>query len=371
MTEQQKARLKQVIHELSERARKLRQQFSERGLGEENTKASLIDPMLEALGWDIRDPDEVFREFRPNPKDNPVDYCLRLVRNTRLLIEAKGLGEDLSDRRWIAQALGYSIMAGAEWCVLTDGDEYRLYNATAAVDADGKLFRQISLTGGQEDEAAGVLSLISRTNMGENILNVLWSAYFVDRRVKHAVRSLLDAADRKLVRLIRNHTPDLAPKEIAESLRRLDIRIELPTAPLELPARPRKALAENARKRRKRPEKGAAPSAGGVAVTLADVIAAALLVPPVSLFRKYKGHRLEATLLPDGRVEFQGTHYDSGSTAADYARGSITGRRMNTNGWIFWQYLGEDGKRHLLDEARQKLIKEKTPPGEPRPGSKE
>jgi hypothetical protein len=35
------------------------------------------------------------------------------MRNTRLLIEAKGLGEDLSDRKWVAQILGYATMAGA------------------------------------------------------------------------------------------------------------------------------------------------------------------------------------------------------------------------------------------------------------------
>jgi predicted type IV restriction endonuclease len=321
MTEQQNVRLRQSIRDLAERARKLREQYSDPGLGEENTKASLIDPMLEALGWDIRNPDEVFREFRPNPRDNPVDYCLRLMRNTRLLIEAKGLGEDLKDRRWIAQILGYATMAGAEWCVLTDGDQYRLYNATAAVDADGKLFRQIHLASSQEDEAAGVLSLISRGNMEENRLSVLWSAYFVDRRVKQALRFMLDSTDRKLVRLIRNHTPDLAPKEVIESLRRLVIQIELPTVPPEMTApAAKRPVPGNAPKKRRKAERRQTPSGGGTSVTLADVITANLLMPPVPLFRKYKGQQIEATLLPDGKVEFQGTRYDSGSTAAEFAR---------------------------------------------------
>jgi hypothetical protein len=99
---------------------------------------------------------------------------------------------------------------------------------------------------------------------------------------------------------------------VAEFLRQLDIRIELPAAPLELPANSRKVPAERARKRRKRAEQKAAPPAGGVPVTLADVIAVSLLVLPAPLFQKYKGHRLEATLLPDGKVQFQGTRYDSG-----------------------------------------------------------
>jgi hypothetical protein len=237
MSDQKSAKLTEAVRTLADRARRYREQYRERGLGEENTKASLIEPVLEALGWDIRDPDEVYREFRPNPKDNPVDYCLRFVRTTRLLIEAKGLGEDLSDRRWVAQVLGYATMAGAEWCMLTDGDEYRLYNAAATVDADGKLFCRIKLADSREEEAVRVLSLISRANMEQNILRVLWNAHYVDRRVKSTLRGLVDTADRKLVLLIRKRIPDLSPKEVAESIRRLDIRIESPEAPYE-PAKP-------------------------------------------------------------------------------------------------------------------------------------
>lgn len=121
------------------------QRFRDRPLGEQNTKASLIEPILEALGWDTRDPDEVHREFRPTSKDSPVDYSLKLLREMKLLVEAKGLGEDLTDRKWVGQILGYAAVAGVEWRVLTDGDVYRFYNVTAAVDADEKLFFRIRL----------------------------------------------------------------------------------------------------------------------------------------------------------------------------------------------------------------------------------
>src|SRR4051812_27830573 len=81
------------------------QRFKDRALGEQNTKASLIEPVLEALGWDVRDPDEVHREFKPTTKDCPVDYALKLFRKPRLFVEAKGLGEGLEDRKWITQVL--------------------------------------------------------------------------------------------------------------------------------------------------------------------------------------------------------------------------------------------------------------------------
>jgi predicted type IV restriction endonuclease len=353
MPDLQNDRVRGAVRTLTQRAGRYREQYRERGLGEENTKASLIEPILEALGWDIRDPDEVYREFRPNPKDNPVDYCLRFVRTTRLLIEAKGLGEDLSDRRWVAQVLGYATMAGAEWCVLTDGDEYRLYNASATVDADGKLFCRIKLTDGREDEAVNVLSLVSRANMEQNILRVLWNAHFVDRRVKSTLRELVDTADRKLVMLIRKRIPDLSPSEIGESIRRLDIRIEALEAPYEHSKRPKPAAGKPRVKKAPKEEKGTRKDFG---IMLPEVIAAGLLSPPIQLFRKYKGQRLEATLLPDGKVEFQGTRYDSCSSAAEAARQVVVGRRMNTNGWDFWQYLDASGKKFTLFDCRSRLL---------------
>ena len=39
----------------------------DRTFNEQNTKASLIEPVLRALGWDPNDPDEVYREYKPKP----------------------------------------------------------------------------------------------------------------------------------------------------------------------------------------------------------------------------------------------------------------------------------------------------------------
>ena len=153
MSEQETNQLREVIKDVMAKIRK----FQDRNLGEQNTKATLIDPVLEALGWDVRDPDEVYREYKPTSRDSPVDYALTILRKPRLFVEAKGLGETLADRKWIAQVLGYATVAGVEWCVLTDGDEYRFYNATAAVDAEEKLFCRVRLTDDPIGEVATTL----------------------------------------------------------------------------------------------------------------------------------------------------------------------------------------------------------------------
>ena len=64
------------------------------------------------MGWDVEELDEVRKEYRFKRGDNPVDYALLLLRTPRLFVEAKALGENLSDRRWAGQMLGYASVAG-------------------------------------------------------------------------------------------------------------------------------------------------------------------------------------------------------------------------------------------------------------------
>src|ERR1019366_6030427 len=81
-------------------------------IGEQNTKATLIDPVLTALGWNLDNYDEVRHEYKPKPQANPVDYALFQNRTACLLIEAKSLEQDLNDDKWIAQNVFYAAVAG-------------------------------------------------------------------------------------------------------------------------------------------------------------------------------------------------------------------------------------------------------------------
>jgi predicted type IV restriction endonuclease len=356
MNDADAAKLRECIRDVAAKIRR----FQDRGLGEQNTKASLVEPVLEALGWDVRDPDEVTREFKPTSRDSPVDYALTVLRKPRLFVEAKGLGETLQDRKWIAQVLGYATVAGVEWCVLTDGDQYRLYNATAPLDAEEKLFCSVRLSTDDASGVARVLLLLTRQTMEENRLEMLWNAHFVDRRVKHALKSMISTTDKALIRLVRSREPKLAPKDIQDSLRRLDIRIESATPVPETiePNRKRIAQAHTRRRREANPSRPPGQKAH-FGITLIELIKAKYLQTPLPLFRKYKGRVLEATLHPDGTVEFQLKRYPTCSTAAEIARGSVTGRRMNTNGWSFWQYRDGHGKTQELIEARRRYLEAK------------
>jgi hypothetical protein len=314
---------------------------------EEATKMGLINPVLVALGWKTDDCTEVDYEFRPESVDNPVDYALMIDRVPKLLVEAKALGSDLSDRKFVAQILKYAFMADVTWCVLTDGDEYCIYNATASVKTDERLLCRFRISENSEEYAAGKLALLSRSNLQSTDLESFWAEHFVDRQVRTTLQAMLRQHDKGLVGLIRKATK-LKPKEIVESLCRLNITLDPPSPPGR-PAPVTGTASPSTGEVIKVPPK---PIATGKKVTPADLIAAGLLKPPLGLFFRYKGQKLEATLLADGGVEYQGQRYGSPSAAAAAARATISGRTMATDGWATWQVQGADGKSRTLADVR-------------------
>ena len=328
--------------------------FKGKGINEQDTKGGLIEPVLRALGWIVDDLDEVQREYKQKKQDKPVDYALLLLRNPCLFVEAKALGENLDDRKWANQIMGYASVAGIEWVVLTEGDEYRIYNSHAAVPIDEKLFRSVRISD-DEGRAAETLALLSKDRISENEINVLWNAHFVDRQVRAAVEQLFATdpePDPSIVRLISKRVNNLTATDVKASLRRAQIHFDFPVEPSALPLpkrRPTTKVKTQQQPKLTDEEKGR--------VTLQDVIDAGLLNAPLQLERHYKGHDLKAELLPDGTVAFQREKYRGCSEAAGFACGTITGRPMNTNGWTFWQFRDGANKLTCLDEARQEFIK--------------
>src|SRR5829696_4583892 len=362
MTNSTRQTLTSTLPRLRKRIQKI--QNRNENIGEQNTKAALIDPLLAALGWDVEDIDEVSREYRRKSQDNPVDYALFMLRSPRLFVEAKGLEKDLSDRKWISQVLGYATVVGVEWCVLTNGDEYRIYNAHAPVDVEQKLFRAVRLSEADQDEyTLETLELLSKEKMGDNLLNVLWKAHFIDRHVSRALGELLQNDDAGLIRLIRKRTPELTPSEIRESLKRADIRIDFPVVSVSS-----QSVASEVEDQVTSPVEVVQKTKEGKktlnipGVRVSDLIRANLVEPPLKLEKVYKGAHLEAEVQQDGTIVFDGDTYKSLSLAAALARKSIIGapegrKYPQTNGWVFWKYHDrETGNLEEVDVLRQRYL---------------
>ena len=112
---------------------------------EANTKALLIEPVLLALGWDLSDIDAVEREVKVFD-GTFLDYALKVDGVPRLYVEAKGIAENLGDKKFIAQAINYANNDGILWCVLTNGLRYGAYKTNEPVAMDQKLLFEVDLT---------------------------------------------------------------------------------------------------------------------------------------------------------------------------------------------------------------------------------
>lgn len=109
-----------------------------RSVNEAVTKATFIEPVLESLRWDVRDPDEVDREH-PVFGGTYLDYALRLEARPVLYLEAKPLRASLNDPQFITQTVNYANNDGVRWCVLTNGLVYRIYKSDELAAANDKL----------------------------------------------------------------------------------------------------------------------------------------------------------------------------------------------------------------------------------------
>jgi hypothetical protein len=343
--------------------------YQRQSIGEQDTKAALIVPVLRALGWDTEDLEDVKLEYKRLSSDNPVDYALFLLREPRLFIEAKALGVHIDDHKWTSQILAYATVAGVEWVALTDGNEWRIYNSHATVPVEQKLFRVVRVAD-PETHADQTLRLLAKAQMADHLIDVLWKSDFVDRQIKDALVGLFGPEpDPGLVRLILGKAGALGPADVRSSLARLRTTFDFPVAA----AQPTQTVV--AAKETKVVASGAAPGPVPAAdkmgegtpwrhVSLGQLIGSGLVHVPFDIEHRYRGTNLSARIEDADRIVFDGAVYDSLSTAGGMARKSVTGSPPGrdypqTNGWTFWEYRSPDGTLHPLDDLRRELHERK------------
>ncbi len=217
-------RLLRAIQELRTKIAELREH--KLSIGEQDTKGVLIEPLIEAIGWDCRNVFDVQREYRSKSADNPVDYALMVDGKPQLFIEAKQWHTNLAEPRCVNQTVSYAAVCGVKWCVLTDGEEYRIYNSHAPVDAEQKLFRVVRIT----DEAAtpetlNTLHLLSKTSIKTDELSKVWDMLFVERQVSDVLKALLAAPPHNLVSLVAKHCREVTPRQVRDCLSRAEVQI--------------------------------------------------------------------------------------------------------------------------------------------------
>lgn len=215
--------LVQAIEEMRGKLPALRRQT----LKETPTRTIIIDPLLEALQWDVRDPSEVQLEY-PTVDGKAVDYALKINDDPVLLVEAKPLDDPLDDVKAITQVVGYAANDGIVWCALTNGVKWQIYRSVEKCPAPDKLMCEVNLDPRQSQDIpvqdlAEQLWRLSREEMAKGTLDIEGERAFTDGKVRKALDGLMLEPPRSLINAIRRAVDDdsLTPQRVRDSLARL------------------------------------------------------------------------------------------------------------------------------------------------------
>ena len=131
---------------------------------EAQTRLSLIDPLLRALGWDTADPARVRPEY--NLSGGRADYALLDgAHNPVAIVEAKKLDEQLGtmDRRM--QMLTYANFSNVPYAGLTDGSQWVFYKVFDQKPLEDRLVLDVSIASLQSHQSALQFLLLWYPNM--------------------------------------------------------------------------------------------------------------------------------------------------------------------------------------------------------------
>jgi hypothetical protein len=100
-------------------------------LTEADTRVLLVEPLFRVLGWDTWNPSEVKREYSIPEVGEHVDIALQIMERPKIFIETKRWDVRKSLNDSIArQIIKYAKLGDVDWCILTNGNEIRVYNAS-------------------------------------------------------------------------------------------------------------------------------------------------------------------------------------------------------------------------------------------------
>jgi len=199
-------------------------QFSEADVG-----SKFILPLLEALGWDTKNIDEVKEQKRT--LTGPADYSLNVRKTPKVIVEIKKLTEDLDSIRVVRgkeegfayQATRYAWHLKVDWCVLSNFKETRLYYAHTIRPEDGLIFK-FTYNHYLDDLVFQKLWLLSKESLLSGKLDTLERRRTRSEIDREILNDLFDCR-RILVSTIEKNNPKLSRELVKESVQKILDRI--------------------------------------------------------------------------------------------------------------------------------------------------
>jgi hypothetical protein len=196
-------------------------------LKEAPTRRIFVETLLQALGWDVTDPDEVELEC-PTIDGKSVDYALKIDSKPVLLVEAKPLNDALRDVKSVTQVVNYAANANVRWCILTNGVTYKVYDSYEKAEAPEKLVFEVSIDPEEDRDTPAQqiverLSLLSPDSMARRVLDQIAREAFTMGKIRKALDRIFADPPSTFVRLVRSKVGDdtIKPAEVRRTLRQL------------------------------------------------------------------------------------------------------------------------------------------------------
>lgn len=212
------------IHNLVEDYMRVLASGKKESFNEERVKIAFMVPFLEALGWNPRT-DEVLPEQAT--LTGRADFGLRLSGRTKIFIEMKRFSKSLdghnvvkgSPRSFAEQAIQYAWGMKADWAVLTNFEETRLYDSHVKKPEDGLVWKN-PLRFTEYESRFDELWLVSKQSVSSGALDA-YKAKIERPPVDKAFLEDLMNCRRLLAESIMNNNPGLAYDQISESVQKI------------------------------------------------------------------------------------------------------------------------------------------------------
>ena len=182
---------------------------------EANVKLRIVQPLLEALGWDPGAGDlEMEYPVHFGSRPFAVDYALLVSGEAAVYLETKSFGSSLSEDD-IQQAISYGKNDSVRWCVLTNGRELQIFDSSEPKQSPERLVTTIQLQ--DLPNRLAEIQLISKQSVvsqeTEKHVNQRKTARSATRRLEESQESIANA----IADSIRSVLPEMRPGDV-ESL---------------------------------------------------------------------------------------------------------------------------------------------------------
>ncbi len=167
---------------------------------EAQTKTTLIEPLLHCLGFVPRDPEQVTLEV-PTELGGKIDYVLTGEANTKIAVEAKRRGVNLSEKE-INQLRSYFTFSEAVAGVLTNGVDYWLFTDLDKTNVmDAAPYHRVDVNH-LTDNDIHHLETLTRSQVGQSAVHEQAQRERYRKLVNEIVDQELDSPSQEFLRMV-------------------------------------------------------------------------------------------------------------------------------------------------------------------------